>query len=134
MPYVYHEHLSEFEVHAFLYASLVAAGYKARGCLKVSGRIPDIVVFDQHRKPLFTIEVKARNNASSRDDASHQVGRYQSIDLNVPVYAVLGMEQARRFLCERNIPYAFDPTGILGYDSEWDKPKFWCNQKSSDCY
>lgn len=99
---------SEFEIQAYLFAKLKAAGFDVRGEVQVHGMFGlrkakascrfDIVIYENGVATLI-IEVKARvvNHKSTVDD-TRQGKRYTTF--GVPVWFVYGMSDAEKALDE----------------------------------
>jgi hypothetical protein len=110
IPFKYTWEHTEFEIQAFLYASLKNAGYHVRGEVAMFSRRSrfDLVIFDSEKhgatgcryRPLRIIEVKKRRRSSRRGTKSgNQVhGYYESF--GYPVDFVCGMKEARKYLEE----------------------------------
>ena len=98
---------SEFEVQAYIYHTLKAKGFDVRGEVtsRLGSAILDLVVFDDRKRPVCIIEVKAAapnlNNPRTQilvdDDTQEQVDYYRTICQRVEL--VCGMKWAIKF-CE----------------------------------
>ncbi len=113
---------SEFEIQAYLYHELRQSGMDVKGEARCSlngkGVRFDLLIFGEEKIPLYAIEVKPKRRQKWRDMwvQGRQFRAYRQMP--IPVFMVLGMEQAQAFL---EIDPRVDRSGVVFYED-------WCQQ------
>ncbi len=110
----YPHEVSEFEIQAFLFASLRQMGYHVRGEVSTANQVSrfDLVVYANNNEATRVIEVKKDH----KDHARKQVLKY-SQDYGVPVDCISSMDDAARYLLAAQEilgdPHGFFPLAVM---------------------
>lgn len=104
LPLPYPTYQSEFEVQAWLFSTLRAAGLDVRGEVRVEikrrERVRfDLVLFDKNKAPKLVVEVKRQGRRITPAVADTRQGR-RYIRFGVPVRFICGPKQAEEFAAE----------------------------------